>query len=401
MMTRLEAVALSALVLLAATRPAKCQRGDSAEVNRARSLIVHISGPPREAHGAGIVIGMTREVVYIATARHVLTALGSPPSVRVSFLVDPENSVEGRVVPRSYSSPDASIYDIGLISISRGVLTGKAARAGEALVELDRLADTRRLHIGERVYSVGCPHGVCWEVPADESVFGIGEHMTFVTQFVATGNSGGALLSQWGEVIGMVVQSEPPIGRAVSIDVVLDKLRSWDASVSLRRPSVPRWPYAVEVRAAWLGTSGLTQGQGAMGGLDILLSDHFGWHVGVLQLTPENQAITALVAGGSLRLRSGRFTLAPFADFGLSHLEARQDLGGYYVGSGIEQAYIPVWSATTVFGFGGGGGIRASMMVASRLSLDVLAARWSFQKPADARSLPEFYFGGGMRWGIR
>src|SRR5262249_368771 len=159
-----------------------------------------------------------------------------------------------------YSSPDASIYDIGLISVSRGVLTGKEAHAGEALVEFDRLADTRRLRVGERVYSVGCPHSICWEGPADESVFGIGEHMTFVTQFFGAGNSGGALLSQWGEVIGMVVQSEPPIGRAVSIDVVLDKMKSWDASVSLRRPSVPRWPYNVELRAAWLGTSGLSHG---------------------------------------------------------------------------------------------------------------------------------------------
>lgn len=396
--TRVLLVALGAAIV---GRRADCQATDTSELTRAKHLVVHVSAPPREAHGAGIIVGVSREFIYVATARHVLDMLRSPTAVRVAFLGD-SLTVPAMVAPKTYAR-DTTLFDIGLLIVRRADVTALKRTVDLDQLELDRLADVGRLHPGEKVYSIGCPRGICWETPADETVFGLGEHMTFLTQFVAPGNSGGALLSEWGEVVGMVVESEPPVGRAINVDALLRRLRSLDAMISLRRPSVPRWPYDVEMHSDLLTSGGDDHSRVPSGliGLDVRLAEHFAWHVDALRLVPENATITSLLAGGSAPMTSGRFTLSPFVDVGLARIDARHDLGGFYTGVPGALVYTPAWEATNAFGFGAGGGLRAAVIAMPRLSIELVAAHWSFQLPLDSPTTPSWYGGAGVRWAIR
>ncbi|HEU4996828.1 MAG TPA: serine protease, partial [Gemmatimonadaceae bacterium] len=332
----LQAVWIASLALaapiLSQTRGSQTSvRSDSARLAPFTSLVVRLTDPPREAHGAGIIVGESNGTLYVATARHVLEMIGGaydPPrvvtSVRVAFFPDTGATVPGRVDARSYNDTNVTRYDIALLAISKADIQRYAKRFDLKKLDFNRRSDRSHVRSGDRVYSVGCPQGVCWEVPTDESVLNVGEHLTFLTQFVRPGNSGGALFTEWGEVAGMVLESKPPIGHAISTDALIERLRSWDASaVSLRSPTVPPWPYAFEIEAAALASQSRQSGRYPSGRATLhgSLAPVLSWHAGAMRLAPENLALTAAVAGLSIRSpRIGRTTAAVFVDAGLGRV---------------------------------------------------------------------------------
>jgi hypothetical protein len=62
-----------------------------------------------------------------------------------------------------------------------------------------------------------------------------GATISFESAFIGKGHSGGALLNERWELVGMITADEPPDGIAVNIQSVLDALSQWDYPVSLNR----------------------------------------------------------------------------------------------------------------------------------------------------------------------
>ncbi len=112
----------------------------------------------------------------------------------------------------------------------------------------DRVGDAGVLRRRDNVYAVGFPNGRPWYSgvkPDAISDVRLGR-LRFESMFLAQGHSGGALVNDRWELVGMIRSDQPPDGEAVRIDALLDRLRGWNYPVSLsRRPDVEARPAAV------------------------------------------------------------------------------------------------------------------------------------------------------------
>ena len=107
-------------------------------------------------------------------------------------------------------------------------------------VPLDRLGDPSSLKRSDPLYLIGNPAGEEWsasETP-DRMLRGEGDLLFFNSTTIAQGHSGGALLNDRWELVGMVVADSRTSSRAVNITRVLETLRGWEVPVTLRAPLV-------------------------------------------------------------------------------------------------------------------------------------------------------------------
>jgi ankyrin repeat protein len=76
-----------------------------------------------------------------------------------------------------------------------------------------------------------------WVMPvtSDRIVEVSGDTITFQSLFIAEGHSGGALLTEDEEVVGLIQAHQPPFGRARAIGTVLDTVKSWGYPVAVHR----------------------------------------------------------------------------------------------------------------------------------------------------------------------
>jgi hypothetical protein len=294
--------------------------------------------------------------------------------------------------------------DVAVVAVSRDELP-----PGFVLPEFDRLGNPDDLAFGDGVSPLGCPLGVCWDVPVPaDRVVGIDqEGIIFQSNFVNSGSSGGGLFNQWWEVIGMVTEDQPPRANAIRIDYVLELARTWGYAVSLRRAKVPRAGYHTHVGAMLLArTNGdddpLADEPGRLPSGRIIITrkgqSAFAWHASGLRLAPKNLTVHAALAGAGLDLRAGRFAAQPFVELGIGRVEGRYDAGGYTVAPGGE--YVPFWNQQQRDGIGVGGGLSIQALVIPHVVVEVLGGHWSFSVPDSLSSLPTFMIGGGLRLGL-
>ena len=62
--------------------------------------------------------------------------------------------------------------------------------------------------------------------------------LTFQTQFVQQGHSGGGLFNENWELVGLIKQDQPPNAVAIRIEAVIDQLKQWGYTVALSRAPV-------------------------------------------------------------------------------------------------------------------------------------------------------------------
>ena len=407
-------------------------------------------------NGAGIVFGMDDAYIYVATARHVVVEglypdlpadevwVGFEGSERVPAEVDiiaPTSAlVDGVRVPRSP-------LDLAVLKVRR--VRGLAASGGSVWVHGDSshvpvpVAWDRRgpaLRVGDAVYPVGCPEGRCRESAAQPD-FVLSSNPVGIeiqTTFVRGGHSGGPLFNDLGEVVGMILQADPPGAFAYSFDFVSDTLEAWGIApeTRLREALFPRRGYGWTV-----GLSTLAPASGGGSGpdrapsfrLDGLIRMRPGLHVnvGLLRLSPRDvgtacpptgggasltevlalrdrrpceQASNMLTIGLGTVLGSDRVKARPFAEAAMGRVEARYDIGGPYTD---ESTYHPLYESVEQTGFGWGLGLALDVGVIPPLILRGTAAWWSLQDPFEGVALPagfspdapRAYFGLGLRWG--
>jgi hypothetical protein len=127
--------------------------------------------------------------------------------------------------------------DLAVVAVTRAA----SAQNGQIPVSLDRLGDPALLRRGDSLYALGNPRGIPWGVNAAPDRFASAEGgvILFASTFIGEGHSGGALLNDRGEIVGMIRGDQPPTGEAVSVTRILARVREWKHPIGLR-PPLPR-----------------------------------------------------------------------------------------------------------------------------------------------------------------
>jgi ankyrin repeat protein len=199
------------------------------ELEQSSRLIVMIEG--ENTMGAGIIFGRQDDRIYIATANHVVRKGREAGHLKVLFRGLPEKWLEARLLEHFDSD-----LDLAVISVENA--------AGHGIdfcgLPVDRLLEAIELKRGDAVYPVGYPGAAPWGMPVapDRVAQLIGKQITFQSAFISTGHSGGGLLNEQGELIGMIRADQPPFGVAVRFEAILQKLRQWGFPVQLRTATV-------------------------------------------------------------------------------------------------------------------------------------------------------------------
>jgi hypothetical protein len=224
-------------------------------------LIVVVRGnfDGQDTYGAGIVFGETGNRVYIATANHVVRRdVREAQNLQVEFRWLPGEPIEATLL----TSVDA-LMDLAVL-----VVDEDKHKIPLNKLKFDQLGDSGSIKRADSVYLVGHPGGRLWldDVTPDKVSRKSANSIYIESPSIAVGYSGGGLLNERRELIGMIKADSPPEGIAVSIDAVEATLKEWGYPVKWSRSSrspVPADPNVVEQRqeiekivadflAAWL-----------------------------------------------------------------------------------------------------------------------------------------------------
>ncbi|WP_425259144.1 S1 family peptidase [Rubrivivax sp. RP6-9] len=187
----------------------------------ARLVLIRAEFPGSPSIGAGLIVGRTPELVYVVTADHVVRRGAAAASrVTVALRHRPGLPREAQLLPQRDVELDLAVLAV----------------PGVAVNELDLCADSffalgdQDIARGMTVFPLGHPNGVRWFRPVTgDAVADVANgEVTFQSALLAPGQSGGALMSASGHLVGIVTSDAPPFGRAASALSVLQRLRDWD-----------------------------------------------------------------------------------------------------------------------------------------------------------------------------
>ncbi|HKH92641.1 MAG TPA: trypsin-like peptidase domain-containing protein [Gemmatimonadaceae bacterium] len=181
-----------------------------------------------ESIGAGILFGSANDRLYVVTANHVVRrGATSATDIRVEL-----RSLPGEPVPATLTTRFDAPLDVAVLSIAGVSAKGISA----ARLPFDRLGDPTKLSRGDGVYVLGQPQGRPWGTNvAPIPVASVSDSvLVFETSQVVPGHSGGALLDARGEIVGLVLNVQPPDARARNVVQVAELLRGWGFPVALR-----------------------------------------------------------------------------------------------------------------------------------------------------------------------
>ncbi len=181
-----------------------------------------------ESFGSGIVFDSGSGRLYIATANHVVRKgdqEGRNIRVLLSFL--PGESLSGKLL----SNYDGKL-DIAVLAITDLKENGVDLE----LLHFDRLGTSSNLKRGDPLYSLGYPQKRPWQlnVVPDRLAERAGDVLRYESNFVKEGHSGGAVLNESRELIGMIIKDSSLYVEAINIDRVLLALRNWGYAVALQ-----------------------------------------------------------------------------------------------------------------------------------------------------------------------
>jgi S1-C subfamily serine protease len=199
-----------------------------------KPLIVMIAGElaGSPAIGAGIIVGVGSDRLYIATANHVVRrGAQEAQKVRVRLRALPGEWIDARLLEDRDSELDLAVLSVPGVK-QRGIPV-------DAL-PFGRVGDPGVLKRGDEVYHVGYANGEPWRVNVNpDRISGkVGDLLKFESSSIAPGNSGGGLFNARWQLVGMVRADQPPDGVAVSIARIRATMTGWGYPVSLSAAEV-------------------------------------------------------------------------------------------------------------------------------------------------------------------
>jgi ankyrin repeat protein/S1-C subfamily serine protease len=178
--------------------------------------------------GAAMIIGRDANRLLLATANHVVRKSGTEAHTLEVQLKSLAPRWEKAAVLPAIEDPE---LDLAFISVEN--IIGRDLNVCDLPLHL--AGDASRLKRGDAVFPVGYPNGILWAMPltADRASQVFPTQISFESQFIRVGFSGGALLNQAGEVVGMITADEPPLGRAIPLASILKAARTRQYSALL------------------------------------------------------------------------------------------------------------------------------------------------------------------------
>jgi regulator of sirC expression with transglutaminase-like and TPR domain len=210
--------------------PAGATASQADPETQAQQLVVMIRGTMtgESVIGAGVIFGATQDRLYVATANHVVRrGCGPQAAQRIENLEVKLHWLPGEwAAGQMLDDMDADL-DLAVLSVktARGPLAGS-----QSFARLGRPAGRK-----DGVYALGCPGSRQWEgnIQPDPISAVTTSTLTFQTQVVQQGHSGGGLFNDKWELIGVIKQDQPPNAVAIRIDAVIDQLKQWGYTVAL------------------------------------------------------------------------------------------------------------------------------------------------------------------------
>jgi hypothetical protein len=177
--------------------------------------------------GAGIIFGKGASRLYIATANHVVRRnTDEAKKVRVQLKWLPGEWKTAELLDSTNRDLDLAVLAIDL---SRESVPADA-------LDWNQLGDPGLLKSGDSVFSIGYPNGEAWRIfeTPNKIYKKTGASIIFETALIAPGNSGGALLNERREIVGMIREVDSSDGKAVGIQSVIETLKEWTYPVDLK-----------------------------------------------------------------------------------------------------------------------------------------------------------------------
>jgi ankyrin repeat protein len=178
--------------------------------------------------GAGVIFGSEKDHLLIITAYHILhRGSQQPKNIWVRIKALPNKSLKATLL-KHVTQGD---LDLAVLSVEDLINQGVNGCA----FPFDRLPTNTDLKFGDAVLPVGNPNGVSWAIPVKpDNISQInGSEIVFQSTFISSGHSGGALIDTEAKLIGMIIADQPPFGRAINLDAVLQQVKQWGYPVRL------------------------------------------------------------------------------------------------------------------------------------------------------------------------
>jgi hypothetical protein len=206
--------------------------------------VVKIEADQKSIPGAGCLIKIEGNRGYILTAYHVIEPAVSARRQQVTVhFYRGLTPFEGIIIPEWIDTrSDLAVLVVQNVPVQQVLPLGSP----------------QKLAMLDNVIAIGHPGGSSWAVTAGQVSKLAGLDMYFFGAAVAQGNSGGPLLDQQGQMIGLNVEIAGTFGVAILADVVTPILQRWIGALSAPsvQPATPPPPQEAPLPSARQGKDG-------------------------------------------------------------------------------------------------------------------------------------------------
>jgi S1-C subfamily serine protease len=167
--------------------------------------------------GAGVVVGIDKDIALILTAHHVVN---ESRRIDVVFIDKQWEKFNGRLFEKYDNDLDLAVITVDLVE-------------GRKVSDVPKFAvgDLSELREGDKVFTIGHPLSSGWDISINTNTIRRLNNeqdfrkFRFTNTGVAPGSSGGPIFNEQGGLIGMVINSRQDYAIAVKIDDALSVLR--------------------------------------------------------------------------------------------------------------------------------------------------------------------------------
>jgi hypothetical protein len=212
--------------------PAADAPDSAANEEQIKSFVVMIRGTLAESPfvGAGVILGVASDRIYIATANHVVRgerplggAAAVASDVQVQFRWLRGEWQRAQVLEESFDET----LDLAVITVAGAKQLAVPMLPWNSFVRPDALSE------GEDVVPMGYPAAMPWFMPHQSHVISRVDPQVIKTEGeLVPGYSGGALVTRdWG-ITGIILSIAPVQNNVLRIDLALKRMRDWGHEVA-------------------------------------------------------------------------------------------------------------------------------------------------------------------------